>query len=925
MVLLLMVCSSPFSFCGETSTTGSKIDLLKRDFRNPPDDCRIMMRWWWFGAAVTKPELQREIEAMKDAGIGGFEVQPVYPMTLDDPKRGIVNLPFLSPGFLDDLHYAGATAKQMGMRFDLTLGSGWPYGGSTVPVTQASGALRVVTITPNAGAISLPMPSLEIGENLIAAFSFRQDPSTKGWKDIQRLALDETMDGARLVLPNSVESPEKIALFISSRTGMMVKRPAVGAEGFVVDHLDHDAVAHYLETVGDPLLNSLSGDPPYAIFSDSLEDYGADWTPSMLEEFHKRRGYDLVPHLPALVADVGPETTDIRYDWGKTLTELLEDNYLQQIRAWAQTHDTRFRAQVYGPPAAILSSNEFVDLPEGEGANWRGFSPIRWAASINHFEGQAVTSSESFTWTHTLPFRATPLDLKAEADVDFLEGSNQIIGHGWPYSPAYAEYPGWTFYAAGALDDQNPWWIVMPEVAKYMQRVSFVLRQGRPVSDVALFLPTADAWAQATPGPNVPNDFVESISDTIGFLLGKQVTKQILDAGLSLDYVDSRMIDQSGIKQPILILPGVTRIPLDTYEKVEAFAESGGTVIATRILPSRSPGFRDEGSDSDQVREISKRLFQSPGAKGYFLPDESALADFLRKTRTPDLRLSSPSEAIGFVHRRLENGDDLYFVANTSNQNVTRTATFRTGAKNVERWNPYTGTESQLGHGATVNLDLAPYDSEILCFRADVVGSGDAADAHPKTQGTMPLPMDLSKEWNVLFPALQYSTVMHTLHSWTDDEATRFFSGSAIYTKDFDVQPKYLQQGIEVDLNFGPGTPSPDYKPQEDGMHARLESPIREAALVYMNGKLAGAVWCPPYRVDVTRLLNVGHNHVRIVVGNLALNELAGRSAPDYRLLNQRYGERFTPQAGMSNVKPLPAGILGDVSLVPLDRAGLNK
>lgn len=46
--------------------------LLEKSFANPPDDCRIMMRWWWFGPAVTKPELQRELEQMKAEGIGGF-------------------------------------------------------------------------------------------------------------------------------------------------------------------------------------------------------------------------------------------------------------------------------------------------------------------------------------------------------------------------------------------------------------------------------------------------------------------------------------------------------------------------------------------------------------------------------------------------------------------------------------------------------------------------------------------------------------------------------------------------------------------------------------------------------------------------------------------------------------------------------------
>src|SRR5579872_6135459 len=78
------------------SAAPEDLATLKEDFLHPPDDARIMMRWWWFGAAVEKPELEREMRAMKEGGIGGFEVQPVYPLTLDDPAHGLVNHPYLS-------------------------------------------------------------------------------------------------------------------------------------------------------------------------------------------------------------------------------------------------------------------------------------------------------------------------------------------------------------------------------------------------------------------------------------------------------------------------------------------------------------------------------------------------------------------------------------------------------------------------------------------------------------------------------------------------------------------------------------------------------------------------------------------------------------------------------------------------------------
>jgi len=115
------------------------IDDLQAAFKTPPADSRIMMRWWWFGPAVTKAELEREMRLMKEGGIGGFEVQPVYPLVLDDQAAGIKTLPFLSDEFIDALQFTAEKARELGLRFDLTLGSGWPFGGPTVTIDHAAG------------------------------------------------------------------------------------------------------------------------------------------------------------------------------------------------------------------------------------------------------------------------------------------------------------------------------------------------------------------------------------------------------------------------------------------------------------------------------------------------------------------------------------------------------------------------------------------------------------------------------------------------------------------------------------------------------------------------------------------------------------------------------------------------------------------
>jgi len=107
--------------------------------------------------------------------------------------------------------------------------------------------------------------------------------------------------------------------------------------------------------------------------------------------------------------------------------------------------------------------------------------------------------------------------------------------------------------------------------------------------------------------------------------------------------------------------------------------------------------------------------------------------------------------------------------------------------------------------------------------------------------------------------------------------------------------------------------------PVEFNMRAYLESPVREAATVMVNGQVAGYVWRPPFRVDVTQFLKPGTNQIQLVVGNTAINKLAGTSLPDYRLLHSGFGKEFEPQ-GMRDLQPLPSGILGKVCLMFSER-----
>ncbi len=887
--LALFILSSQFLFAQ------SPLEALRHGFLDPPDDARAMMRWWWFGPAVVKPELGKELETMRDADMGGVEIQPVYPLMLDDPAKGIVNLRYLSPEFLNDVSFVNAKAHDLGLRVSMTLGSGWPYGGPTTTLALAAGCLKVIAVPVHNGRAT--PPPLEEGDKMIAGFL------VSGTKDSFDPASAKQFDPAG-PLPDAGDGSTAL-YFISSHTRQMVKRAAFGAEGYVLDHFSRAAINEHLKDVATPLVDAFGAQPPYSVFSDSLEVVGSDWTPNLPAEFRKRRGYDLIPHLPELLAGGTPEAAAVRHDWGETLSDLIRENYLAPLTHFAETHGTLFRSQTYGDPAVTLADEAVPNLPEGEGPQWRAFSYARWAASASHLYNRSVTSAETWTWLHSPAFRATPLDMKAEADRMFLIGINQFVGHGFPYSPPAAGNPGWAFYAAAVLNAHNPWFPVMPDVMRYLQRVSWLLRQGQPANDVALLLPEDDAQAAFSPGH-------VSVTAEMPKHITPKLMGAILDAGYNVDYIDAATIDKLGtIPYPILILPPTDRIPLATYRKIAAYAATGH-VIAIGKLPSLAPGLLEQ-KDTPAIAALSKKLFADEAHRGVFIGSVSELADALHRALPPDVDARGTTEGLGFVHRRL-NSADIYLLANTGNKPIDGAVVFRSAHSSVEAWDPDSTRVLYSAHhlrGDKIPLALAPYESRIfvLADQAEPAASITQGPGHEEVIA------DLSTDWSIRFFGAPSPIHMASLASWTDIPGKQYYSGEASYTRDFSL-PHAPAKAARFFLDFGQGTPIADNRPPgASGMHALLDPPVREAAIVYVNGRRAGSLWHPPYRIDITQFIRGGDNHAEVRVFNTAINELAGQPPHNYTALWAKFGQRFSPQ-DMENLRPIPSGVFGPIRLI---------
>jgi hypothetical protein len=177
--------------------------------------------------------------------------------------------------------------------------------------------------------------------------------------------------------------------------------------------------------------------------------------------------------------------------------------------------------------------------------------------------------------------------------------------------------------------------------------------------------------------------------------------------------------------------------------------------------------------------------------------------------------------------------------------------------------------------------------------------------------------VDISHDWTLQFTGHQHPQSIPDLVSWTDLADRKYFSGEASYSRTVTLDPKSLPTPHSaLWLDFGVGTPTVDSRPADaPGIHALLDPPIREAAVVRINGKLAGTLWHPPYRLPVTNLMHPGDNQVEIDVYNTAINLLSGQPPRDYTALRAVYGRRFDPQ-DMDDLQPVPSGLLGPVRLI---------
>lgn len=688
-----------------------------------------------------------------------------------------------------------------------------------------------------------------------------------------------------------------------SLTGAENKPAAPEATGLEVDKLDSTAVKRYMDTYLDmyrDAANGLVGEKGlHAIMFDSWEAGFANWTPRILEGFEKHMGYDPTTWLPALagyVVESSEQTNKFLWDWRRNIQLMLKDHHYEFLTRYL--HDLGMIRYGEAHEAGLSTMGEGMEMKQSAdipmAAMWMHNTPGQMegqyyndnqeSASVAHIYGQNIAATESFTGGPR--FGTAPWDLKSTADAILLSGSNRFVIHTSAHQPI-SKGPGTTL-GVGQMFSRNETWAGQAKPwIDYLSRSSFMLQAGKASNDIAVFYGEESSMIAIynQSFPNIPEGYRYDY-----------VSVDVLQNMLSVE--NGNLTTESGMNYKVLFFgKGTQYVTLPVLKKVKEFVEQGVTLIGAR--PEGSPSL---GDDPEEVSKILDMLWPGGAStsvgKGTVYNTNETASVLKEIGLTPDFSYNSPiaESKVMFLHRKLEDGE-IYFVANQKDQEEKIEASFRVKGYKPELWDAATGEMKPAsyqfeGDRTKVTIPFERFGSVFVVFREK---TNESSITIPEK--TEELVQQLEGSWQVKFQEGRGAPASATFDKLMDfrestDDGIRYFSGIATYTKEIEIsQDNIDQEKMVIDLGV-----------------------VNNIAEVWVNGKLAGTTWKPPYRVDITDFLKVGTNKIEIKSVNTWVNRLIGDEQPG---IEKEDKITLTNRMFYAADSPLvPSGLLGPVKLI---------
>ena len=850
-------------------------------------------RWWWMGSAVNEKNITVSLINFHKAGIGGVEIAPIYGIKGQDENH----IDYLSSKWISMLNHTLSVADSLGMGVDLTLGTGWPWGGSQVDLAHAATTLLVFKVDLKKGEKfdqSILVPSMTkhdlvnpLGYNLLSKsnnslnrkiilhniISFSKDNI---YNDLTNLVLSDSL------YFKAIETDHTLYFVYEGKTRQQVKRSAPGGKGWVLDHFSSGALEKYLIPYSDAF-TKVSG-KVRAVFNDSYEVYKADYTQGFFNAFIKHRGYDLLPHLPKLFSDISDSDANrIKTDYKETLSDLLIEDFNGSWNIWADKEKVKTKYQAHGSPGNLIDLYASADIPEcetfgsmpyeingfrrieGGGTdnefphmNFRAGDAdpvmIRFSSSAAHIANKPLVSSETFTWLRE-HFRTALSQCKPEVEDLFLNGINHVFLHGSTYSPEEAVWPGWKFYASVNFNPNSTIWEDVPALFNYINRAQSLLQLGQPDSEILLYWPIHDAWGNFYKGKKFAQFSIHKTDEWL--LKGPfyEAANTLIKRGYSFDYISDRFIEKAQFKSGALFLPGghyktlvvpdTNSMPLETLKKLIALKEKGASIIFLG-LPETVPGFSNYTLDE---KEMSKRLRRS----------KIEIHD-LDQIHLPLIGSGVHAEklvetGLKFIRRKVAE-EKVYFIANHTDQSISGFVPIQHKANGVLLLDPLSGKVGKAitnADGDQTLVKLALASGQTVFVKTYKESDAPMWQYHKSSQNSYPI-LGL---WNLRFlkggPKIPTYREIEKLVSWTElGNDARDFSGTAAYSIAFEKPSNHTGAWL---LDLGA---------------------VRESAKVWINEEFVGTVWSNPFKIEIKHLKK-GKNTLRIQVTNLGANRIKAK------------------------------------------------
>lgn len=967
---LLGLVSLSLISCGPGPSGREPSDELAAGFADPPDSARPWVYWMWMDGNLTREGITADLEAMREAGLGGVVICEV---NVGVP-RGPVE--FMSPAWRGLFKHVVREAERLGLEVTLNAGPGWTgSGGPWVKPEESMQhivAAAVEAAGPSCFEAELPRPARrpaffgegglppELKKTMdgfyrdVAVLAFPAPAAGPSIADIDEKALYvrapySSQPGVRPFISSPADFPVlpagaaietsriidltdkltaegrltwdvpagrwTILRFGRTTTGANTRPAPVPGLGLECDKLDAAAFdAHYdafvgalLREIGPRRTDGQAGWTTLHI--DSWEMGAQNWTAAFREEFRRRRGYDPLPFLPAVTGrPVRSMEVSERFLWDlrQTAQELVLEKHALRLKELGRRDSFRLSIEPYDmTPCADMTLGTAADVPMGE--FWLyGFNTahsVYEAAGIAHTGGKRVMAAEAFTSMDTEAWRAHPASMKALGDWAFAAGVNRIVFHRFQNQAGLEARPGMTMGPYGVhWERTQTWWDMVPAYHAYLARCQHMLRQGLPVADVCflvaegaphVFRPPTSALRGDPPGP-AGAAFDACPPET---LLAAAAVK------------DGRLVFPDGMSYRVLVLPERETMTPALLRKVRDLVRAGATVVGPR--PRKSPslaGYPECDAevealaaevwgdcDGDRVTEhafgrgsvvwncerikpgqtapekVNSTVPSAPdrttwdvGAPPLNEPEQYGdyavvTAELERMSVRPDFSSDVP---LRWTHRR-DGESEIYFLANPEERVVETGATFRVNGKVPELWDPIDGKRRGLARytiadGLTsVPLRFEPHQSFFIVF-------GEAAGESTSVAGVnFPVPAGsatLQGPWEVSFdPEMggPRKVVFETLDDWSvrPEEGIKYYSGTAVYRKSFDLPQAAPAKGGRLWLDLGA---------------------VKNIASVRLNGRDLGVVWCDPWRVVIAGAVKAKENHLEIRIANLWPNRLIG-------------------------------------------------